>query len=367
MGVFEWNRVPMGLKGAPAYFQQVMATIVLAGLIYVTCELYLDDCIVYASTEEEFVERLRQLFLRFREHNITLNPDKVILGTREIEYVGHVLTTEGKYFTREKINQLIEITRPITAEQLKSFLGLANYFHSHIKNLSLLAVPLQRMIPNYTKKVAKKSLSWSDETITAFGQVVESIRNCPKLYFLDETSPIILETDACDYGIGAYLYQVVNGEQHPVSFISKALSGAQLNWSTPEKEAFAIYFAFIKLEHLIRDRKFTLKTDHRNLTFMDKGQGKILRCKLAIQEYNFDTIDYIPGPDNIVADSFSRLCVLTESELSMPVVSFAKVCTLTKQALLDNAFKIPEHVYKAISQIHNSQEGHFGEEITLKN
>jgi hypothetical protein len=100
---------------------------------------------------------------------------------------------------------------------------------------------------------------------------------------------------------------------------------------------------------------------------MDKGQGKILRWKLAIQEYNFDTIDYIPGPDNIVADSFSRLCVLTESELSMPVVSFAKVCTLTKQALLDNAFKIPEHVYKAISQIHNSQEGHFGEEITLKN
>jgi hypothetical protein len=74
MGVFQWLRVPMGLKGAPAYFQRVMATVVLVGLIYTTCELYLDDIFLYADTEQAFLARIRQVFERFRKHRITANP-----------------------------------------------------------------------------------------------------------------------------------------------------------------------------------------------------------------------------------------------------------------------------------------------------
>ena len=66
----------MGLKGAASYFQRMMASKVLAGMLYSIVELYLDDILVYASDESEFIVRLRSVFERFRQYNITLNPKK---------------------------------------------------------------------------------------------------------------------------------------------------------------------------------------------------------------------------------------------------------------------------------------------------
>jgi hypothetical protein len=76
MGLYEWLRVPMGLKGAPAYFQRIMATVVLVGLIYNICEVYLDDAIVHATSIEELITNVTSVFERLRKQNITLNPDK---------------------------------------------------------------------------------------------------------------------------------------------------------------------------------------------------------------------------------------------------------------------------------------------------
>ena len=126
IGVYEWLRVPMGLKGAPAYFQQVMATIVLAGLIYLICEIYIDDVIVYANDEETFLSNFEQVFARFRKHRLTFNPEKVKLGLRKIEYVGHEIDATGITFSREKLSEVSEFQLPETAKTLRSFLGLAH-------------------------------------------------------------------------------------------------------------------------------------------------------------------------------------------------------------------------------------------------
>ena len=87
-GLYEWNRIPMGLKGAPSYFQQMLATIVFAGLIHIIMELYIDDIIVFGSTEEEFLENLEKVLARLKDFGITVNPDKCTFGLEEIEYVG---------------------------------------------------------------------------------------------------------------------------------------------------------------------------------------------------------------------------------------------------------------------------------------
>ena len=86
IGVYQWLRVPMGLKGAPAYFQQVMATIVLAGLIYLICEIYIDDVIVYANDEQTFLSSLEQVITHSRKYGLAYNPDKVKLGLSKFEY-----------------------------------------------------------------------------------------------------------------------------------------------------------------------------------------------------------------------------------------------------------------------------------------
>ena len=85
----------MGLKGAASYFQRMMASEVLAGLLYTFVELYLDDVLVYATKDEEFLERLRVVFERFRQFNITLNPKNCSFGLAEVEFVGHVLKSDG--------------------------------------------------------------------------------------------------------------------------------------------------------------------------------------------------------------------------------------------------------------------------------
>ena len=92
----------MGLKNAVSYFQRVMSTVALVGLIYTACELYIDDIFVFGKDEDEFLKNLEAVFTRLRKHKVTLNPKKCRFGLQSVEYVGHVIFTEGVLFTDQK-------------------------------------------------------------------------------------------------------------------------------------------------------------------------------------------------------------------------------------------------------------------------
>jgi hypothetical protein len=127
------------------------------------------------------------------------------------------------------------------------------------------------------------------------------------LYFLAPNAKIYLHTDASKTGTGAYLFHLIDGKEKPIAFLSKTFNGAAKNWDTLEKETYAIFHAVTQLEHLLRDVQFTLKTDHKNLTFLNTDlREKVKRWKVAIQAFDFD-IEYIKGVDNTIADYFSRI------------------------------------------------------------
>ena len=115
-------------------------------------------------------------FARCKEFNILINPDKCKLGYTEVEYVGHTLDGDGLHFSDEKLNGVDQLALPQTPKGLESFLGLVNYFSSHVRN------------------------------------------------FIDGVSPISLHTDASEYGIGAYLFQQVDSIEQPIMFISCSLN-----------------------------------------------------------------------------------------------------------------------------------------------
>jgi hypothetical protein len=240
----------MGLKGAPSYFQRVMSTHVLGGLINVICELYLDDLIIFGTTEDEFLRHLELVLERLKKFSLTLNPEKCIIGKDSVEYVGHTINQNGIHFSREKLDGVVTIPLPKTTKQLKSFLGLANYFREHVRDHSNIVHPLNNLLIGYTK-MKPRPIVWSEEAENVFVKIRSAIHECSALFFLDDTSPIFLETDASNYGIGAYLYQVVNGQQKPIGFISKSLHGAELQWDTPQKEGYAIFYALKKWEYLL--------------------------------------------------------------------------------------------------------------------
>ena len=93
--------VPMGLKCAASYFQAQIVMVVLAGLVYIICKVYVDDILVHATSDEEFVERLKLVFERFRKYKPTINPDKTAIGMSVTEFVGHHIDSSGIQFHEE--------------------------------------------------------------------------------------------------------------------------------------------------------------------------------------------------------------------------------------------------------------------------
>jgi putative transposase len=116
------------------------------------------------------------------------------------------------------------------------------------------------------------------------------------------------------------LCQVVNGEEQPIAVVSKSVSGSEVNWSTVEKECYAIYHSIRELERLLQGRHFTLHTDHQNLLkLMEGGSKKVHAWKLALAMLDFK-IEYVKGEDNQVADSMSRLCSIRTRVMPDPVL-----------------------------------------------
>jgi hypothetical protein len=168
-GVYQFTRVPFGPKGAPSYFQEMMATVVLFGLIYLICERYLDDCIVYATGNEEFLNRLRAVFQAFSKHNIFLKAKKCKFGMKKIEYVGKEISKDGITMSETKINTVLTFPRPGTNTQLRSFLGLANYFRDFVPNHSHVVHPLHNMVD--TSATKRTPITWTPEGDTAFTKI----------------------------------------------------------------------------------------------------------------------------------------------------------------------------------------------------
>ncbi len=132
-----------------------------------------------------------------------------------------------------------------------------NYFRDHVKGLSSMVKLLNDMVNPYKKSTL--ITCWSPEMEQVFRTVQEAVGNCPKLfYYVDPSLPIHVRTDASDYGIGGYIFQVDGAKKLSIRFISIARHKAQLNWPTFEKEAFAIFYTILKFDFLLRDVKFVV-------------------------------------------------------------------------------------------------------------
>ena len=355
-GLFEWKRVAMGLKGSGPFFQRSMSSKVLAGYVTRICEIYIDDVLVHGSTDDEYCKNLRKVLVRLRENKVTANPRKTRLGLKEVEYVGHLISSTGTSFTPEKRLQVLDFPLPSTEKALLQFIGLVNYFRDHVPQMTEMVQPLRKLI-DIKKYKGSKKLNWTDESIAAFHFCRQAVSNCQELYFLEDTATPILQTDASDYGIGGYLYMITNHQLRVVRFFSKALVGSQLNWSAREKECYGIYYGVKLFEDLLDNRYFILKTDHMNLTYINVTfTGKVLRWKLYLQDKDFD-LCHVPGKEEhqFVPDALSRLCV--NNVPPPPTVASRMIVALRP------VMQLPPDIRDRLTRIHNSKVGHWGLDI----
>jgi hypothetical protein len=188
---------------------------------------------------------------------------------------------------------------------VKHFLGLANYFRDHVPNFSVLAIPLQKLVIGYTKSMRNRKVKVEGATSVISPRYLYPFKGFDRSLSEAILLQIHLKTDASDYGIGAYLYILRKKVEIPIRFLSRSLAKAQLNWSTLEKECYAIWYALEQLSHLLH---FVIHTDHENLTrAYSTGSAKVFRWRMFMQEFSY-TIVHVKGEDNVVADNLSHLC-----------------------------------------------------------
>ena len=351
-GIFQFCRLPFGPKRAPSYFQQMMSSVVLIGLLYFICEMYLDDCIVHGKGEAQFLERLELVLDRFWQIKIFLKPNKCKFGMPKVDYCGKEISENGLRMSTKKIAKVLDFPKPLTAGQMKQFVGLVNYFHDFVTHHSQIMKPLHNMIQNHQNKTKGRTLIWSKEGEEAFHQIIKEIEKGHTMFFPREDCSIILMTDACDFGIGGYCYQLVDNKEQTVALVSKALNDTQYKWSILQKEAYAIFYCLKQLQAILRDRHFTIQCDNRGYVFLRTNSNPMVhRWQVDTQEFDFK-IEDILGINNPVADGCSRL---VQNNMTPAMI-----------ASLLPPQPIPEYLRVLIGQVHNSVSGHHGFERTLR-
>ena len=300
-GHYEFLRMPFGMVNSGATLKKGMKK-VLQGLKNV--EYYWDDILVHTSTWEEHLIALRELFQRLAVANLTIRPSKCILGTDNVDFIGHSLREGLKGLHDANVEKIKTATRPTTKKQVRSFMGLANYYREFIPNFAAITAPLTDL----TKKGCPNNVQWGDPQEKAYQTVRDLLSRDPVLHLPDTSKTFVLRTDACDNGIGAVLMQEHDGKMYPCSYASKKLSHAEKNYSTIEKECLAVVWGVRKFELYLQGVTFVLQTDHHPLRYLDSAKfvnGRLMRWAMFLQNFNIK-IEAIKGKDNVGADFLSR-------------------------------------------------------------
>ena len=287
-------------------FQRYMDTL-LQGLKGVSD--YIDDILISSTTTEEHLEILSKVLQRLQGAGLRLNRAKCFFLRPSLEYLGHRIDKDGIHPTQDKVKAIREAPQAKNLTELRSFLGLINYYSKFLPNLSLKLAPLYHLLNK------KQKWEWSTAQAKAFQTAQEALQGDSLLVHYDTQKPLILACDASPYGIGAVLSHIMPDQQErPIAYTSRTLTAAEKNYSQLEKEALAIIFATKKFHNFLYGRHFVIESDHKPLSFLfdDKrsipqmASSRIQRWALTLSAYRY-SIRYKAGKHLCNADAFSRL------------------------------------------------------------
>ncbi|GBN31098.1 Retrovirus-related Pol polyprotein from transposon 17.6, partial [Araneus ventricosus] len=262
-GLYEYKRLPFGLKNASASFQRLM-NLVLAGLNEFQISCYIDDLVIASLDFETHIKRLQMVFDRLIQANLKVKPSKCSFLRTEISYLGHTIK-EGQVFPDKKnLDSIKKALPPKNRKQVRSFLGLT-------------------ALPDFSK-------------------------------------PFSVFTDASKYALGAVLVQEDETKfHHPISFASRKLSDAETRYSVVEREAMAIVFALNHFKNYLFGKHFTVYSDQQCLSKILKlkdPNSRIARWMLTLQQFDY-TVIHKPGRLNQMADYLSRAKYPKEENVSV--------------------------------------------------
>uniref|UniRef100_A0ABD2X093 RNA-directed DNA polymerase n=1 Tax=Trichogramma kaykai TaxID=54128 RepID=A0ABD2X093_9HYME len=299
--VYEFNVVPFGLKVSSSALIRGLDTAITGMGNHLLN--FVDDMLIISRNEEEHLAHVNELLESLDKHNITLKFKKSEFFKKEVEFLGFTLTKEGIRPQSNKIDLIKSFPPPKNVKQLKSFMGVINFYSKFAQNHASLLFPLLKLV--------KKSVKWGwgDSENQQFEKIKALFAQEVCLAYPDPAKPYYLQTDASNFALGATLSQMNDDNvECPITFISRTLKGAELAYNTTEKELLAVVWSLHKLNTYLRAAEIFIKIDHHALIFMFKSRfagQRIQRWILSIQDYNLK-FEHVKGVHNTVADLLSR-------------------------------------------------------------
>ena len=181
-GLFQYLWLPFGIASDPGIFQWTMET-TLQGLHHVC--VYFDDILITGPTEEEHLSTFEEVLKRLDKAGVRFKRNKCEFMLPLREYLRHRISKEGLEPTDGKVKALKDAPAPANVSQLKSFLGLLNYYGKFVSNLSTVLAPLHRLLHKSTP------WSWGQEQQTAFDHVKELLTSDNVLTHYDQAKPVV--------------------------------------------------------------------------------------------------------------------------------------------------------------------------------
>ena len=325
-GLYRYTRLPFGVASAPAMFQKLM-DVVLQGIPGVIC--YIDDILVSGKDEHSHLKTLETVFKRLMEHGFQLKQEKCEFLMPSVEYLGHQITQDGIRAVPNKVAAIANAPAPTNLQELRSFLGLLNYYGKFIPNLATILHPMNALLQ------ADRKWEWSQECKEAFQLAKDKLTSAEVLTHYNPALPINLAADASAYGVGAVISHVFpDGSERPIAFASRTLSTSERNYAQLEKEALSLVCGVKKFHQYLYGRRFTLITDHKPLTAIlgpKKGipslaAARLQRWALLLSAYEYE-IKYKSTHDHSNADGLSRL-PLPSKDISPESVSIFNVAQI---------------------------------------
>jgi hypothetical protein len=299
--------MPFGLTNAPATFQCLMNA--LFGLhMRKFVLIFMDDIMVFSKYLEDHLRIVFQILL---DNKLFLKFKKCTFAQQQISYLGHIISAQGVSTDLGKIEAMQQWLVPENFTELRGFLRLTGYYRKFVQGYGMMARPLTNLLHH-------KTFSWPESAQLAFDQLKKAMTTTHVLAFPDFSKEFVVETDACDTGIGAVLSQ----EGHHLAYFSKGLSVNNQKLSTYEKEFLAVLMVVDKWRCYLHKNPFVIKTDHQSLyhlqdqTLSTDLQKRGMR-KLVGLQFRFA---YKKGSENKVADALSWVGLHFELHAASTVV-----------------------------------------------
>ncbi|CAH8499886.1 unnamed protein product [Dicrocoelium dendriticum] len=339
-GLYQYHRLPFGVKTAPAIFQQIMDTMLtdIDG-----AAAYLDDIIVVGLSVNDLFNKLDRILDRIQEYGFRLHPEKCTFFMHSITFLGFIIDKDGRRPDPSNLEVIKRMSPPTDVSTLRSFLGLISHYSQFLPQMHRVRGPLNDLLRN------DKRWYWSEQCQKSFEEVKKMLCSDLLLTHYNPTQEILLAADASNYGVGAVIsHKFPDGSEKAIAHAARSLTPAERNYGQIEKEALAIVFAVKKFHKMLYGRKFTLLTDHKPLLaiFGSKSgipvytANRLQRWAITLLGYDFE-IKYVSTKNIGQADALSRLLGNHQPQREDSIIATISLESEVSQVLIETLRKLP--------------------------